>query len=116
MAAQVIGFLSNDGNGNYGVEGYFNNLLKGSAGQLVSRKDIKGRVIDPISLNQNDITGQGANIYTTIDRNVQRKVEKYLEEGVKEFGANRGTVVVMNPHTGDVIAMANYPTFDPNNP
>lgn len=116
VGAQVVWFLSNDGNGNYGIEGNFNDILKWAHEQLVSRKDIRGRTIDPLSSWDQEWRNQGADIYTSIDRNIQRKVEKYLEAGVKEYGANRGTAIVMDPYTGNIIAMANYPTFDPNSP
>lgn len=57
----------------------------------------------------------GSDITLTIDRNIQKEVSKLLEEGVKEFRANRGTVVIMDPKTGAIISMASYPDFDPNN-
>lgn len=116
VAAQIMWFLDGQAEGHYGLEWKFNDLLQGSKGQMVSRKDIQGRIIDPISLSRETLTGQGVDIYTTIDRNIQRKVESILEDGVKKYLANRGTVVVMNPKTGAVLAMANYPTYDPNSP
>jgi len=116
VGAQIIGFLDNQADGHYGLEWRFNELLRGASGQMVSRKDIQWRIIDPISLNRDTLTGQGVDIYTTIDRNVQKKVEKLLEAGVEKYQANRWTVVVMNPKNGAVIAMANYPTFNPNSP
>ncbi|MDD3646309.1 MAG: penicillin-binding protein 2 [Candidatus Gracilibacteria bacterium] len=115
LASQVIGFVDGSGKGNYGIEGYFNDILKGNNGEIISRKDINGRIIDPISLKQEDLIGEGVEIVTTIDRNVQRKVEQLLEDGVKKYRANKGSVIVMDPKTGNVIAMANYPTYDLNN-
>ncbi len=116
VASQIIGFLDNSGTWHYGLEWEFNDLLQGMKWEMVSRKDIKGRIIDPISINRDTLTWQWVDIYTTIDRNIQRKVEKLLEAGVKKYRANKGTVVVMNPKTGAILAMANYPTYDPNNP
>ncbi|MDD2907481.1 MAG: penicillin-binding protein 2 [Candidatus Gracilibacteria bacterium] len=115
LASQVVGFVDNAGVGNYGLEGYFNDILKGNNGEIVSRKDINGRIIDPISLNQEDLIGEGIQIISTIDRNVQKKVEQLLEDGVKKYRANKGSIIVMDPKTGNIIAMANYPTYDLNN-
>lgn len=116
VGAQIVGFLDSEWEGHYGLEWKFNELLQWSKWQMVSRKDIQGRIIDPISLNRDTLTWQGVDIYTTIDRNVQRKVEKILEAWVEKYQANRGTVVVMNPKNGAVLAMANYPTYNPNFP
>ncbi|PZM83270.1 hypothetical protein DLH72_03810 [Candidatus Gracilibacteria bacterium] len=115
IASQIIGFIDNEGVGRYGLEGYFNNILKGNNGKIVARKDTKGRIIDTISLEKDDLIGEGVKIVTTIDRNVQKKVEEILESGVKKYQANKGTIVVTEPKTGKIIAMANYPTYDINN-
>ncbi|MDP2090565.1 MAG: penicillin-binding protein 2 [Candidatus Gracilibacteria bacterium] len=115
LAAQVMGFVDNQGVGHYGIEGQFNEILKGNNGKIVSRKDIMGRIIDPISIDKNDLLGEGVNIISTIDRNVQKKVEQVLEDGVKKYRANKGTIIVMEPKTGRIISMANYPTYDLNN-
>jgi len=117
IAAQIIWFLDNAGKWHYGLEGYFDDLLKGNPGEQVNKKDIQGRAIDPISLEEDDIWAlEWVDIHTTIDRNIQKTVERILEEGVKKYGANKGTVVIMDPFTGRVLSLANYPSFDPNNP
>ncbi|MCP4522596.1 MAG: penicillin-binding protein 2 [Candidatus Gracilibacteria bacterium] len=115
VASQIIGFVDNQGNGNYGLEGYFNESLQGNKGKIVSRQDVRGRIINPIDLDKNDENNEGVNIHTTIDRTIQKKVENILEEGVKKYIANKGTIVVMEPKTGRVLAMANYPTYNLNN-
>lgn len=114
LAAQILWFVDNDGQGQYGLEWFFNESLRWKKGWILSRKDVLGRVIDSTSLGQEDKTVSGINIYTTIDRNIQSKVEQVLEEWVKTYRANKGSIVVMDPFSGDIIAMANYPTFDPN--
>ncbi|NDK09522.1 penicillin-binding protein 2 [Candidatus Gracilibacteria bacterium] len=117
VASQLIGFIDSEGRGHYGIEGYFDDILKGSPGEKVSKKDTQGRTIDPISLDEDELGAlEGANVYTTIDRNIQKTVEQILEAGVKKYRANKGTVVVMDPHTGKILSMANYPNYDPNNP
>jgi cell division protein FtsI/penicillin-binding protein 2 len=116
LASQVIGFVDNSWIGHYWLEWYFNKILKWNDWYIIAKKDIKWRTIDPISLNMWDIYWEWAKIYTTIDRNIQKKVESILEQWVKKYRANKGTVVVLNPKTWEVIAMANYPSFDLNNP
>ena len=115
-AAQIIWFVDNSGAGQYWLEWYFDEILKWNKWYIVARTDISWRTIDPISLNNWDLYWKWAKIYSTIDRNIQHKVEQILEEWVKEYRANKGTVVVMNPKTWEIISMANYPTFDPNKP
>nr|MDD3720282.1 penicillin-binding transpeptidase domain-containing protein [Candidatus Gracilibacteria bacterium] len=116
VASSVVGFVDGDGVGHYGTEGYFNDILKGNKGKILVKKDIQGRTIDPLSLDQNDLNTAGADITLTIDRNIQKKVEDTIEEGVKRFEANKGTIVVMNPKTGDILSMATYPNNDLNDP
>lgn len=115
VASQIIGFVDSEWAWHYGLEGYFDELLRGKREDRMTKKDIMGRIIDPINLDENDLNGEWVNIYTTIDRNIQSKVEQILEDGVKKYRANKGTIIVMEPNTWEVLAMANYPTFDPNN-
>lgn len=116
-ASQIIWFIDNAGEWHYGLEWYFNEKLRGNPWALVSKKDVKGRAISPSSLGNENIEAlEGINVYSTIDRSVQKLAESVLEEGVKKFRANKGTIVVMEPKTGKILSLANYPTFDPNNP
>jgi len=116
LASQIIGFVDNSWIWHYWLEWFFNKILKWNDWYIIAKKDIKWRTIDPISLNMWDIYWEWAKIYTTVDRNVQKKVEKILERWVKRFRANKWTIVILNPKTWEVIAMANYPSFDLNNP
>ena len=116
IASQITWFLDNEGVWHYWLEGHFNDILKWNAGYIISRKDIQGRTIDPISLKLWDSLWEGARIYSTIDRNVQKKVENILEAWVKFYRANKGSIVVMDPKTWSIISMANYPSYDANNP
>ncbi len=117
IASQITGFIDNNWQWHYGIEWFYNDILKWSPGEKVSKKDIQGRTIDPISFKKDEVWAlEWAKIYTTIDRNIQKTVEQILEEGVKKYRANKGTVVVMDPHTGKILSMANYPSYDPNNP
>lgn len=117
LACHVLGFVGKDEDGNdvgqYGLEGYYAGDLLGQDGFKYEEKDSKGNVImmgeyDPV------LPRQGKNIVLTIVPSVQSRVEEFLEKGVKEHEAKSGSAVVMDPRTGAVIAMANYPNYDPN--
>lgn len=113
LASQVVGFVDHEGVGQYGLEGYFDHELAGQAGFDIVRKDIQGRPIRNFE-EQESARVAGVSLKLTIDRNVQKEVERVLADAVKEFRANRASAVVMDPKTGAVRAMANYPSFDPN--
>lgn len=113
LAAQVLGFVNTDGQGQYGVEQYLNDQLDGTPGQLAGKTDAHGLPIYTAdNINKQPVDGQS--YVLTIDRNVQAEVEKELTAQVKAVNAKSGSAVVMDPNTGAVVAMANYPTFDPN--
>ena len=114
VASQNIWFVDKEGEGHYGIEWYFDGILKWNNWQIVSRKDIMWRIIDPIGLKQSDIIWEWVKIYSTIDRNIQTKVEEILEAWVVNYRANKGTIVVMEPKTWRILSMANYPTYNLN--
>ncbi len=109
-AAHVVGSIDAEGNGNAGLEQKINEDLRGKPGKMMvlqgSRQDNYVSWVTQDSL-------QGVNLTLSIDRVIQHDAEKFLEEGVKASGAEKGTVVVMDPQTGEILAMTNYPTFDP---
>lgn len=113
LASQVLGFVNAEGVGNYGLEGYMNDELKGVDGRLQTVKDISDV---PLTIGNNNIREpavDGKNIVMTIDRNIQSKVEQALADGIKRSNATDASVVVMDPNTGRVMAMANLPTYNP---
>lgn len=114
LAAQVLGFVNADGVGQYGVEGYLDGKLAGTAGQLAAKTDTHGI---PIATANNVIKPpvNGSSYLLSIDRNIQSMVEQELAAQVAKVKAKSGSVVVMDPTTGSIRAMANYPTYDPNN-
>jgi len=114
VASQIIGFVDNEGKWHYWLEWYFDDSLRWNNGEIVSRKDIKWRIINPIALEEENENTEGVEIFTSIDRNIQKRIENILEEWVKKYRANKWTVVVMEPKTWRVISMANYPTFNLN--
>lgn len=115
MAATLLGFVGKDDEGNdkgyFGLEGYYNRLLKGVEGVAVSVNDAFGR---PILAKMNASSGEidGSSLVLSIDRSIQYLVEKKIKEGVERFGATSGMVGIMDPKTGNILALANYPSFD----
>ncbi|KKU50936.1 MAG: Peptidoglycan glycosyltransferase [candidate division WWE3 bacterium GW2011_GWC1_47_10] len=116
LAAHVLGFVGKDDDGNergyFGIEGGYDGDLRGRPGRILEERDAAGAPILVGGYRRvNSIDGR--DIELTIDRPVQYIIEKYLKAGVLAYGAVSGSVIVMNPVTGDVLAMANYPTYDP---
>lgn len=115
LLAQVLGFVGTDNQGLYGIEKYYDDELAGIPGKIVGSTDGKGRET-PFTNEQYIAPIQGKDVVLTIDATIQSIVEKYLSKAVKENIAEYGMIVVLRPSTGEVLAMANYPTFDPNEP
>ncbi|HSX01395.1 MAG TPA: penicillin-binding protein 2, partial [Candidatus Saccharimonas sp.] len=113
LAAQVLGFVNADGLGQYGVEQYLDEQLRGVPGQLAAKTDTYGI---PIATADNIIKEpvDGQSYVLTIDRNIQAMVETELAKQVQAVKAKSGSVVIMDPSNGAIRAMATYPTFDPN--
>ena len=113
LAANVLGFVDSAGSGQYGIEETFDAQLKGKKGIFKAQMDSVGRQITVgESVIQPAVNGE--DIVLTIDRNIQLEVERLIEKGVGEYRANSGQVIVMDPKSGKIIAMAHYPSFDPN--
>lgn len=113
LAAHVLGFVNAEGKGQYGVEGHLNNRLKGRDGLLRAVTDVRNV---PLTLNKDNIRIEatpGDNLALSIDRNVQNYVEEALKRGIDKAGATEGSAMMLNPHNGQVLAMANYPTYNP---
>ncbi|PJC38989.1 hypothetical protein CO044_02090 [Candidatus Peregrinibacteria bacterium CG_4_9_14_0_2_um_filter_38_9] len=114
LAASLLGYVNYENQGEYGIESTFDTELSGVAGKFNSKKDSMGRQITVgDSILQPAINGD--TILLTIDRSIQSKTEKLLEEGVKEYDAESAQAIVIDPKTGKIMAMATYPTFNPNN-
>ncbi len=111
LAAQVIGFVGVDNNGLSGIEHQFDKKLKGEPKLIKYIIDNKGR---PVRYVSEEVGGTAEDIYLSIDKDIQAISEKTIKEAVEEYDAFRGGVGVMDAETGEVLAVANYPTFDPN--
>ncbi len=114
LAGQVIGFVGTDSQGLEGVERHYDSYIRGSSGAPVVERDALGRRVLVRGLEELKIS-PGADIYLTLDTSIQYLAEKQLEIAVQKFRAKGGIAVVVEPFTGAVLAMANYPFFNPNN-
>ncbi|MEX2043638.1 MAG: penicillin-binding protein 2 [Patescibacteria group bacterium] len=113
LAAQVLGFVNADGEGQYGIESYFDDILHGSVGSVGRAQNATGQEL-ALGVASYTPPQDGDDVVLTIDRNVQFKVEEALDAMVSRFSADGGSITVMNPKTGAIVAMASRPTFDPN--
>jgi cell division protein FtsI (penicillin-binding protein 3) len=113
VAAHVIGFTGLDPQGLEGVELKYNSQILGNTGYLVTERDALGR---DIALMDKVVkkSSKGSNITLTLDKNIQYVAEKELAKAVTESRAVGGIALVMEPQTGKILAMASYPTFNPN--
>lgn len=112
LAAHVLGFANYESQGSYGIEGEYNSVLQGKSGKITAEKDpsnnwlaVGGRQLAPPE--------SGADLELTIDATIQQLAEQELQRTIKEQKAKGGTIIVMRPTTGEVLAMAAYPFFDP---
>jgi cell division protein FtsI (penicillin-binding protein 3) len=115
LGAHVLGFANVDGKGIEGIELELDDRLRGSTRPVPAVRDRTGRIVFSEQL-LDDRAAQGDDVVLTIDRTIQRTAERELELAVRTFEARGGAIVVMDPLTGDVLAMANFPTFNPNEP
>jgi cell division protein FtsI (penicillin-binding protein 3) len=113
VAAQVLGFVDIDGHGQAGIEQQYDGLLRGHPGKIQLERDPQGRAI-PQGRRSLEPAEPGTDLVLTIDQHLQYVTEQALHRAVREHKAKAGSVVVMSPRSGEVLAMANVPTFDPN--
>lgn len=112
LASNLIGFVGIDGSGLEGVELVGDKLLKGASKKVTVNKDAKGNLL---IFEDIDSDLQGVDISLTIDKKIQYISDKALKSAVTKANAKGGTAIVMNPHTGEILAMSSMPTYDPNN-
>lgn len=113
LAANLLGFVNNDGTGQYGVEAFYQQELAGRNGSMATFQDLTGREIIVGGESRHE-PSNGADLQLTIDANIQHAAEQALAEGVIKNHAESGSVIVMDPHTGGIIAWADYPTYNAN--
>ena len=113
LASQVLGFVSPDGDGREGLELALENELRGRGEEIRGLRDRAGRLIFAEGI-QDEAALAGHNVYLTIDQGIQYIAERELQAAIKTYEAAGGSIVVIDPSSGEVLAMANAPTFNPN--
>jgi cell division protein FtsI/penicillin-binding protein 2 len=106
LACHIMGYVDFDGNGGSGIEGYYQRELAGEAASALVP-------ISPLSSQENVIAREGADLVLTIDRTLQYLVEQHLQAALVEHRAANGTIIVMDPRTGAILAMASTPCYNP---
>ncbi len=117
LGSHVIGLTNKEDDKFIGVSGlelYWSDILNPIKGLAIQEKDARGGAITAALLPTIE-PKSGSSVYTSINKAVQKVIEDQLKKGVEKFGAKSGTTVVMDPKTGEIIALANYPDYDPNN-
>lgn len=116
FTSQLVGFVGSDGNkvkGRYGLEAYWDKELEGQEGRLEQERDTGGRWIsigEKVMLPAKD----GADLYLTIDHTIQYRAEMAIKKALEKFKADSGSIIILDPRTGGVLAMASAPDFNPN--
>jgi cell division protein FtsI (penicillin-binding protein 3) len=110
LAAQVLGSVGMDDSGQSGIEHEFDDELRGRPGKMLISVDARKQWFSDVEAEPTP----GENVVLTIDKNIQYIAEKELEQAMHDTQAIAGTVIVENPHTGEILALANRPTFNPN--
>jgi cell division protein FtsI (penicillin-binding protein 3)/stage V sporulation protein D (sporulation-specific penicillin-binding protein) len=110
LASHLVGFLNEDGEGQYGLEGYYDQILRG-------KEKLQENLRTPwgyLTAFAQEEPERGRDIFLTIDYNIQFRAEKLLEEAKEELNIEAGQIIVIEPQTGKILALADFPHFDPN--
>ncbi len=112
MASQTIGFVDSEKTGQYGLEGFYQDILAGKQGVFEGEKGARGFLL---SFSTPEKPEKGSDIILTLDYQIQHQAEKFLEAYQKELDFKSGSIIVIRPENGEILALANWPNFDPNN-
>ena len=115
LAAPLLGFVGVDHQGLAGLEKAYDHHLRGSSRPILARRDARGRHVF-LDADTAEPAKPGHNIFLTIDRAIQEITEEALASGLRESRAARGLAIVLDPHSGRILASASQPSFDPNQP
>ena len=110
LAAHLLGYVGIDHQGLSGIESTYDDVIRGEPGRILVRTDARGSAFNRVEVAPES----GASLELTIDKYLQHITERELRAGIREFGAEAGAVVVLDPASGEVLAMASEPTFNPN--
>ncbi|HKP97470.1 MAG TPA: penicillin-binding transpeptidase domain-containing protein [Fibrobacteria bacterium] len=113
LAGQVLGTVGKDGYGQLGLEYFLDRELRGTDGWKYLRHDVNNHYYPGFEERQKEAVN-GTNVVLTLDSKLQEIVEHALERGVQKAGAKQGVAIIVDPYTGDILAMANYPFYNPN--
>jgi cell division protein FtsI/penicillin-binding protein 2 len=114
LAANLLGFVNYDGQGQYGIEGYYQKQLAGTPGYISSYRDLANREI-VLGTHTHKDPVNGSDIVLSVDSDIQYAAEQALADGVKRDRAESGSVLIMDPNTGGIVAWADYPSYNANN-
>ncbi|MBI4651856.1 transpeptidase family protein [Candidatus Desantisbacteria bacterium] len=113
LASNIIGFSDIDNNGLEGIEFYYDSFLMGKSGLLTTERDARGRIIT--SKNRGVVpVKNGSDLVLTIDKVIQHIAEQELKRAAREYNSGGGSAIVIDPYSGEILAMANFPSYDPN--
>lgn len=115
LASHLLGFVNIDGSVLAGVERQYTQVLDGAAGRMTLEQDPQGRPLPQAEFTY-EAPRPGRSLFLTIDKELQYFTELTLADAVKEYRADAGTAIILRPQTGEILAMANVPDFDPNRP
>ena len=112
LTCYITGYVNTEGEGQYGIEQYYNEILKGNLGVIKAQKDVYGRYI---SIFQKREPQDGQDLVLTIDLTLQNKAREVIQTAVQRYGAASGSIIILHPQQGDILAMANSRGYNPNN-
>jgi cell division protein FtsI (penicillin-binding protein 3) len=115
LASHVVGFADTDGVGLEGIEAQYDDVLQGTAGRMTFEQDLEGNVLPGGDVDM-DRAEPGRALFLTIDKQLQYFTQLTLADAAAKYHAEAGTAIVMRPESGEILALANYPDFDPNEP
>src|SRR5262249_44960363 len=110
LAAQVLGYVGLDEQGLGGIENKYNSIIEGKEGKVVYLTDARRKIFNQIA----QPAQPGANLVITIDKNIQHFVEQEVRDAAERTRAKGIYVIIMDPQNGEILGMASYPTFNPN--
>ena len=113
LASNLLGFVNYNGDGQYGLEAYYQKELAGTPGYISSYRDLANREI-VLGTHTHQDPVNGSDLVLSLDANIQYAAEQALADGVKKYNAESGSVLIMDPSTGGIIASADYPSYNAN--
>ena len=114
FACDVLGFVNEEGKGQYGIEGYYDKILRGEERMLPKERSPFGYLTLFLDSKTEELFSQGADLFLTLDYHIQYFSQKLLKEAKEKFDIDSGQIIVQEPSTGKILALVDFPGFDPN--